>query len=146
LYGNHSPAVPFWQTHRDGDWAVHMLDVGQGLAMVIERNGKAILYDTGLAWPGGDSAQQLITPGCVGIICNRKALFSAMSISIIAVGLIRFSSTGHRFGLKARWAGLVISPVFAVKAGNGKGLPSRRTGHSRRANEGKQSLVRGQSR
>ncbi|WP_354691130.1 ComEC family protein [Phytobacter sp. RSE-02] len=53
---------PFWQTHRDGDWAVHMLDVGQGLAMVIERNGKAILYDTGLAWPGGDSAQQLITP------------------------------------------------------------------------------------
>ena len=29
-----------------------MLDVGQGLAMVIARNGKAILYDTGLAWPG----------------------------------------------------------------------------------------------
>ncbi len=26
-----------------------MLDVGQGLAMVIARNGKAILYDTGLA-------------------------------------------------------------------------------------------------
>lgn len=39
-----------------------MLDVGQGLAMVIERHGKAILYDTGLAWPGGDSAQQLIIP------------------------------------------------------------------------------------
>ena len=39
-----------------------MLDVGQGLAMVIERHGKAILYDTGLAWPGGDSGQQLIIP------------------------------------------------------------------------------------
>jgi competence protein ComEC len=97
-----------------------MLDVGQGLAMVIERNGKAILYDTGLAWPGGDSAQQLITPGCVGIICNRKALFSAMSISIIAEGLILFSPTGHHCGLKARWAGLAISPVFAVNAGNGR--------------------------
>jgi len=30
---------PFRPTQRDGDWAVHMLDVGQGLAMVIERNG-----------------------------------------------------------------------------------------------------------
>ena len=39
-----------------------MLDVGQGLAMVIERQGKAILYDTGLAWPDGDSAQRLIIP------------------------------------------------------------------------------------
>ncbi|MEI9141872.1 MBL fold metallo-hydrolase, partial [Pseudomonas aeruginosa] len=37
-------------------------DVGQGLAMVIARNGKAILYDTGLAWPEGDSGQQLIIP------------------------------------------------------------------------------------
>lgn len=53
---------PFWQSHRAQEWSIHMLDVGQGLAMVIERNGRAILYDTGLAWPGGDSAQQLITP------------------------------------------------------------------------------------
>lgn len=49
-----------------------MLDVGQGLAMVIERHGKAILYDTGLAWPGGDSAQQLIIPRYAGIILGRK--------------------------------------------------------------------------
>lgn len=54
--------LPFWRNERRGEWAVHMLDVGQGLAMVIERNGKAILYDTGVAWPGGDSGQQLIIP------------------------------------------------------------------------------------
>ncbi|WP_436873196.1 ComEC family protein [Kosakonia sacchari] len=54
--------LPFWRNERQGEWAVHMLDVGQGLAMVIERNGKAILYDTGVAWPGGDSGQQLIIP------------------------------------------------------------------------------------
>ena len=42
-------------------WTLHMLDVGQGLAMVIERQGKAILYDTGLA-AGRDSAQRLIIP------------------------------------------------------------------------------------
>lgn len=39
-----------------------MLDVGQGLALVVERHGKAIMYDTGLAWPGGDSAKQIIIP------------------------------------------------------------------------------------
>lgn len=54
--------LPFWRNERQGEWTVHMLDVGQGLAMVIERNGKAILYDTGVAWPGGDSGQQLIIP------------------------------------------------------------------------------------
>lgn len=53
---------PLFRSGPPGIWRVHMLDVGQGLAMVIERNGKAILYDTGLAWPGGDSAKQLIVP------------------------------------------------------------------------------------
>lgn len=55
-------SFPLWRAERPGTWSVHMLDVGQGLAMVIERNGKAILYDTGGAWPGGDSGEQIIVP------------------------------------------------------------------------------------
>ncbi|MBB1199904.1 ComEC family protein [Enterobacteriaceae bacterium 89] len=55
-------AQPFWHYPPDRRWSVTMLDVGQGLAMVIARNGKALLYDTGLAWPGGDTGQQLIVP------------------------------------------------------------------------------------
>lgn len=55
-------AFPLWRSERTQAWFVHMLDVGHGLAMVIERNGKALLYDTGAAWPGGDSGQQLIVP------------------------------------------------------------------------------------
>ncbi|WP_312269009.1 ComEC family protein [Pseudescherichia sp.] len=54
--------LPRGRPARGDEWAVHMLDVGQGLAMVITRNQRAMLYDTGLAWPGGDSAQQLIVP------------------------------------------------------------------------------------
>lgn len=53
---------PFWSPSRTMAWQVYMLDVGQGLAMVIAHNGKAVLYDTGPAWPGGDSAQQTIIP------------------------------------------------------------------------------------
>jgi len=55
-------AFPLWRTERSQNWFVHMLDVGHGLAVVIERNGKALLYDTGAAWPGGDSGQQVIIP------------------------------------------------------------------------------------
>lgn len=53
---------PFWRHGVKDEWRVTMLDVGQGLTMVIEREGAAILYDTGLAWPDGDSGQQIIIP------------------------------------------------------------------------------------
>ncbi|EOE6856110.1 ComEC family protein [Cronobacter sakazakii] len=53
---------PFWQKTADDVWRLHMLDIGHGLAIVIERHGRAILYDSGNAWPGGDSAQQTIIP------------------------------------------------------------------------------------
>lgn len=53
---------PFWRSTAANEWRVTMLDVGQGLAMVIERQGAALLYDTGLAWPEGDSGEQIIIP------------------------------------------------------------------------------------
>ncbi|MFP1950927.1 ComEC family protein [Lonsdalea quercina] len=43
-------------------WRVDMLDVGHGLAVVIERNGKAVLYDTGASWAGGNMASREIVP------------------------------------------------------------------------------------
>lgn len=55
-------AWPFYRATNASQWAIHMLDVGHGLAMVIERQGHAVLYDTGNAWQGGDSAKQTIIP------------------------------------------------------------------------------------
>lgn len=43
-------------------WRVDMLDVGHGLAVVIEQNGKGVLYDTGDRWPGGSAAERHILP------------------------------------------------------------------------------------
>lgn len=43
----------FAQPLKRNDWQVNILDVGQGLAVVIERNGQAILYDTGASYPSG---------------------------------------------------------------------------------------------
>ncbi len=53
---------PLWRSSPDDRWQVTMLDVGQGLSVVISRHDKAIVYDTGLAWPGGDSGTQLLIP------------------------------------------------------------------------------------
>ena len=43
-------------------WQVDTLDVGQGLATLIVKNGKGILYDTGPAWQGGNMAALEILP------------------------------------------------------------------------------------
>ena len=48
---------------KNNDWQVNVLDVGQGLAVVIERNGRAILYDTGASYPSGfNLADSVIFP------------------------------------------------------------------------------------
>ncbi|CAE6910561.1 DNA internalization-related competence protein ComEC/Rec2 [Vibrio sp. B1FLJ16] len=43
-------------------WRVDVLDVGHGLAVIIEKDGQVLLYDTGKAWQGGSIAEQVITP------------------------------------------------------------------------------------
>lgn len=47
---------------RKNEWRLDVLDVGHGLAVVIEKDGKVLLYDTGKAWPNGSVAEQVITP------------------------------------------------------------------------------------
>ena len=48
---------------RDGQLRVHMLDVGQSQAVVVERNGRALLMDTGVSYHSGFSvAEQVIEP------------------------------------------------------------------------------------
>lgn len=48
--------------HSEPGWRIDILDVGQGLAVLIERSGHAVLYDTGKSWPGGSMAQAVISP------------------------------------------------------------------------------------
>ncbi|BDH46484.1 ComEC family protein [Salmonella enterica subsp. enterica serovar Choleraesuis] len=54
--------LPFLRQPQVNHWALHMLDVGHGLALVIERNNRALIYDTGNAWPGGSYARTTIIP------------------------------------------------------------------------------------
>ncbi|QPB42334.1 DNA internalization-related competence protein ComEC/Rec2 [Rodentibacter haemolyticus] len=43
-------------------WQLDTLDVGQGLATLIVKDGRGILYDTGAAWQGGSMAESEILP------------------------------------------------------------------------------------
>jgi len=43
-------------------WRLDMLDVGHGLALAVERNGRVFLYDTGVSWRGGDIGKAEIVP------------------------------------------------------------------------------------
>ncbi|GEM74879.1 DNA internalization-related competence protein ComEC/Rec2 [Vibrio sagamiensis NBRC 104589] len=43
-------------------WRLDVLDVGHGLAVLIEKNNQWLLYDTGKAWSGGSIAERVITP------------------------------------------------------------------------------------
>ncbi|HIE4541891.1 TPA: DNA internalization-related competence protein ComEC/Rec2 [Providencia rettgeri] len=43
-------------------WRMTVLDIGHGLAVVIEQNNVALLYDTGNAWKGDSNAQRQIIP------------------------------------------------------------------------------------
>lgn len=46
----------------DAEWQIMIMDVGHGLAIVMQKEGKYLLYDTGNRWQGGSIAEQVIEP------------------------------------------------------------------------------------
>ncbi|WGV99371.1 DNA internalization-related competence protein ComEC/Rec2 [Vibrio sp. YMD68] len=50
------------QPNHSNQWRVDVLDVGHGLAVLIEKEGRAVVYDTGNRWEDGSIAESLIIP------------------------------------------------------------------------------------
>jgi len=44
---------PLLSKEKNRNWQVNVMDVGQGLSVIIERNQRAIIYDTGASYPSG---------------------------------------------------------------------------------------------
>lgn len=61
--------VGFRQWYKS-DWRLEMLDVGQGLAVLLVSENKAMLFDTGKSWAGGSMAEAEILP-----YLQRQGLF-----------------------------------------------------------------------
>jgi competence protein ComEC len=57
------PLATYFLPSINKHWKVDVLDVGQGLAVLISKNGHAILYDTGATYPSGfNMADAVILP------------------------------------------------------------------------------------
>ncbi|GAC14641.1 DNA internalization-related competence protein ComEC/Rec2 [Aliiglaciecola lipolytica] len=45
------PFLSYFLPSQSTSWKLHVLDVGQGLSVLVEQDGRALLYDTGAAFP-----------------------------------------------------------------------------------------------
>ncbi|WP_350338133.1 ComEC family protein [Symbiopectobacterium purcellii] len=120
------------------EWRVDMLDVGHGLAIVIEREGQTVLFDTGSQWSGGDMAQYEILPYLRwrGITPEAVILSHSHQDHIGGLGSLLqaypgltvyspFTQPGHRACIQGetwQWQGLTFTvlwpPIRVAHAGN----------------------------
>lgn len=54
-------------TNKQPQWMISVLDVGHGLAVMIEKQQRVFIYDTGNTWEGNSIAKSVITP----ILANK---------------------------------------------------------------------------
>lgn len=83
----------------DPGWHIDMLDVGQGLSVVIRQGNEALLYDTGPRWQNGDAGTRHIIPWLM-----RKHLHLQSVI-------LSHRHLDHSGGLRAitqRWPGVPV--------------------------------------
>ncbi|WP_083881998.1 DNA internalization-related competence protein ComEC/Rec2 [Paraglaciecola polaris] len=119
------PLLSYGLTTRATHWQVNVLDVGQGLSVVVSRHNDALLYDVGAAYPSGfNMADSVLTPYLhshgmthVGILVlshfdndhsgSEPALRRSMSI-------LRTYTTKDkcRYGWQMYWQGLQVSALW----------------------------------
>lgn len=80
-----------------------VLDVGQGLAVVVRTREKTLLYDTGAAWPGGASmAERVVLP-----------YLSGQGIERVDRIVVSHADVDHAGGLADMLAGIAVNDVMA---------------------------------
>ncbi|ATM95290.1 ComEC family protein [Yersinia frederiksenii] len=87
-------------------WRVDMLDVGHGLAMVIERDRKAIIFDTGNRWATGSVASRIILP---------YLRWHGLTVEQIILSHDHLDHTGGLAELRAAFPQATVRAPFPVK-------------------------------
>ncbi|QDJ12555.1 DNA internalization-related competence protein ComEC/Rec2 [Mergibacter septicus] len=113
-------------------WRVEMLDVGQGLAMLIVKNQRTLIFDSGSSWKNGSMAEleilpylqrQGLTPETLILSHDdndhsggAKALFKAFPmLHLISPSLTSYGEKQHQYchsGKKLSWQGLTLTFLF----------------------------------
>jgi competence protein ComEC len=89
-----------------GNFEVAMLDVGQGLAVVVRTHAHVLVYDAGPAFPSGRDAGELL---CCPICTLRVRHVDALVIS--------HGDLDHRGGANSILAGVPVAHVLAGAVG-----------------------------
>ncbi|WP_028024078.1 DNA internalization-related competence protein ComEC/Rec2 [Enterovibrio calviensis] len=79
LFGSLGAILLMWDSGggEPNNWTVDVLDVGHGLAVLIEKDGEAVLYDTGGAWSSGSIAESVVSP----ILQSRGSSLAGLILS-----------------------------------------------------------------
>ena len=90
----------------DGCFDATVLDVGQGLAVVVRTREKTLLYDTGAAWPGGASmAERVVLP-----------YLSGQGIDRIDRIVVSHADIDHAGGLASLLVGIAVDELMVGEA------------------------------
>jgi competence protein ComEC len=93
-----------------GDLRLTLLDVGQGLAAVVETRHHLLVYDTGPAWPGGfDSGSRVLVPFL------RQRGYRRLDRLVVS-----HADTDHSGGAHALYRAM---PAASIHAGEPSGIP-----------------------
>ncbi|MFS1563896.1 MAG: MBL fold metallo-hydrolase [Candidatus Arsenophonus phytopathogenicus] len=94
-------------------WRLIMLDVGHGLAIIIERQGKVLIYDTGISWKKNSIANSTILP---------YLRYHRLTPEGVILSHNHIDHTGGVVGLLLTYPGLKIRSHFDKKSFS---MPSR---------------------
>ncbi len=87
---------------RAGEFRLHVLDVGQGLATVLRTAGTTTVYDAGPSWPGGDAGMSTVVPA-----------LRALGVRRLDALVLSHGDSDHAGGGEAVIAALSPRRVFA---------------------------------
>ena len=93
----------YFSVKDEQSWQVNVLDVGQGLAVVIEKDHQVILYDTGASYPGGfNFIDAVVMP-----------YLKSQGQSLITEVMISHSDNDHAGGLPRL---KLLQPILPIRA------------------------------
>jgi competence protein ComEC len=95
------PLVSYLFTARTNSWQLDILDVGQGVAVLISKNNRVIIYDVGATYPSGfNMADSVLLP-----------ILQARGVSAVDIVFISHGDNDHAGSLAQLLKGTQVSEV-----------------------------------
>jgi competence protein ComEC len=96
------PLTSYFLTQRTNTWQIDILDVGQGVSVLISKNNRVIIYDVGARYPSGfNMADSVLLP-----------ILKARGISNVDLIFISHGDNDHAGSLPPLLKGIQVSEVL----------------------------------